>query len=358
MLYVRAIVTKPNGEEYAASDELQLCPSLLHSLFSQVDIYFNNKLITDASDTYPYKAYLETLLNYGTDARNSQLSASMIKGSANATYSLQSKPFEMLGRLHVDICLQSRLLLNRVDVRIRLNPSKSNFCVLTTKAETVTSAPQVTIQHVSLFIKRVRPSLAILSAHTLTLEQGHTAKYPFRRTQIKVCTVSKGESSAHLDALFLGQLPVRMIIGLVQHSAFTGDYKLSPFNFEHFDVNYLSLTADGEEVYGKPLQPDFKNNLFVRSFFTLFTGTGTSFADTGIDINRNSYKNGNTLYAFDMTPDTSANRESHINLIKQGTVRLELKFAKALVEPVSVIAYAEFENMLEIDRNRIVVIDF
>ena len=43
---------------------------------------------------------------------------------------------------------------------------------------------------------------------------------------------------------------------------------------------------------------------------------------------------------------------------KQGSVRLVLKFRQPSNKNVSVIAYAEFENVLEIDRNRNVIYDF
>ena len=50
--------------------------------------------------------------------------------------------------------------------------------------------------------------------------------------------------------------------------------------------------------------------------------------------------------------------DDHFSLAKQGSVRLVLKFAQALADPVTVIAYAEFQNVIEIDRNRNVIYDF
>ena len=44
--------------------------------------------------------------------------------------------------------------------------------------------------------------------------------------------------------------------------------------------------------------------------------------------------------------------------MREGSVRLALKFLAALPNTVTVIAYAEFENIIEIDRNRNVVFDF
>ena len=46
------------------------------------------------------------------------------------------------------------------------------------------------------------------------------------------------------------------------------------------------------------------------------------------------------------------------NWVREGSVRLALKFSVALPNTVTVIAYAEFENVIEIDRNRNVVFDF
>ena len=45
-------------------------------------------------------------------------------------------------------------------------------------------------------------------------------------------------------------------------------------------------------------------------------------------------------------------------MAKQGTVRVEIKFETALPNTVTVVAYAEFENVIEIDRNRNIVYDF
>ena len=68
------------------------------------------------------------------------------------------------------------------------------------------------------------------------------------------------------------------------------------------------------------------------------------------------YPNCYAPYAFDLSPDLAD--EGHFNLAKQGTVRVELKFGIALANTVTVVAYAEFENVIEVDRNRNIVYDF
>ena len=87
-----------------------------------------------------------------------------------------------------------------------------------------------------------------------------------------------------------------------------------------------------------------------------FSGTGKENRDEGNDIAREDDSNGYAPYAFDLSPDRA--EEGHFNLAKQGTVRVELKFWTALENTVTVVAYAEFENDIEIDRNRNIVYDF
>ena len=46
-----------------------------------------------------------------------------------------------------------------------------------------------------------------------------------------------------------------------------------------------------------------------------------------------------------------------MNLVKQGTVGVELKFGTSLANTVTVVAYAEIENVVDIDRNRNIIFD-
>ena len=89
---------------------------------------------------------------------------------------------------------------------------------------------------------------------------------------------------------------------------------------------------------------------------SLFSGTGKQNRDEGNDIAGEDYPNGYAMYAFDLSPDLA--EEGHFHLSKQGTVRVELKFGTALPNTVTVVVYAEFENVIEIDRNRNIVYDF
>ena len=62
------------------------------------------------------------------------------------------------------------------------------------------------------------------------------------------------------------------------------------------------------------------------------------------------------LYAFDLSADLGEG--DHFSLVCQGSVRLALKFAPALDATVIGVAYAEFEDIIEVYGDRNLVFDY
>ena len=123
----------------------------LHSLFSQIDVSLNDVNVSSATTTYPYRAYIETHLNYGTDAKKSRLHAAMHFIDDNLTvsnpipdaYSARNaglkrrhwirtaKPtFNMIFPLPVDVFNQSKYMLNCVTMKVRMTRSKDSFVLM------------------------------------------------------------------------------------------------------------------------------------------------------------------------------------------------------------------------------------
>jgi hypothetical protein len=75
LLNVRAKIIKANGEDLEAASTVGPVNNFLHSLFPQVDVSLNCTLITSSSNTYAYRAYIDTLLSYGNDAKLSPLTS-------------------------------------------------------------------------------------------------------------------------------------------------------------------------------------------------------------------------------------------------------------------------------------------
>ena len=118
----------------------------------------------------------------------------------------------------------------------------------------------------------------------------------------------------------------------------------------------LALQVDAQDQPVKPISSNFDDNVITEAYLSMFTGTRKAFKDKDIDVSREEYAGGYTLFFFDLTPDLG--ESDHYSLLKSDTVRLEITFAEALAHTINVIVYAEFQNMLVIDRNRIVFFDF
>lgn len=59
------------------------------------------------------------------------------------------------------------------------------------------------------------------------------------------------------------------------------------------------------------------------------------------------FSEGCTVYAFSLVPSDLG--EEYINLVRQGSVRLYVKFATNTTETLNWLAYAEFPALIEID---------
>ncbi|GBL65018.1 hypothetical protein AVEN_1362-1 [Araneus ventricosus] len=112
----------------------------------RVDVSLNGRIISSSSNTYPYRAYLETLLNYGEYAKKSLHNCEAFfkddkpyqvdPVSEEACESLKkryqlmtnSRTLDMIGQLHCYLFQQNRLMLNLVDMKIKMIRSKPNFC--------------------------------------------------------------------------------------------------------------------------------------------------------------------------------------------------------------------------------------
>ena len=140
-LLIRAKVIRGVGPDLTADTPVAPVNNWLHSLFSQVDVYLNDTLVTPWSNTYPFRAYVDTVLSYGAEAKNTQLTSQLWYKDTwmpqpsrtlveQRRYIAESRIVEMMGRLHADLFLQDRFLLKCVSVKIWLVRSKYVFSLM------------------------------------------------------------------------------------------------------------------------------------------------------------------------------------------------------------------------------------
>ena len=375
ILVVRAKVTKANGNDLDANEKVGIVNNFLHSLFKQVDVFLKEKQVTQATGTYAYRAYMETLLNYGPAAEESQLTAAMfykdtvgkmdvadptIAVAANANHGLKKRyafnqdsgVIAIAEPLFCDVFKSERLLLS-FDLKVILNRNVNAFCII---SDIDDAAHKVKLTEAYLKVRKVKVSPSVSIAHELALKKG-PAIYPVRRVECKTFIIPAGNPSLRKDNLYNGLVPKTFVFGMVDSAAFNGDYEKNPYNFKTFTTSFIGITVNGEEVPFKPLQLSCADATirYIEAYLSMFSGTGKLFYDTGNNISRDDFKNGYALYAADLTPDMCGSSD-HFNVVQRGNLALNLTTAPTAA--VRLVCYGEFENTIHIDSERNVIYDY
>ena len=113
----------------------------LHSLFSQVDLLMQQKVVNSCS-LYPYKSYLETLIypyepsmgeaemffkDGAMDMESTKVMGQNDGFNRRSIRTAESQEVDMEGSLHLDLCQQDRFIMNGVDFGLRLWHAKDAF---------------------------------------------------------------------------------------------------------------------------------------------------------------------------------------------------------------------------------------
>ena len=173
---------KPNGTDRLDGSEIIIfANNTLHSLFSHVELFLNEKLISSSNNNYHHSAFVETELSTDTTSKdtwarcqgyqyrgdkklNDEIKAKIVaKNTSEGKCSVQ-----LYGAPHFDFLECERLLLPDVTLHLRFYRSP-NLCAMETLTvlnaadvkDLEQNAPTVTIEKASLFVNKIVLSDAV-----------------------------------------------------------------------------------------------------------------------------------------------------------------------------------------------------
>ena len=182
---------------------------------------------------------------------------------------------------------------------------------------------KVSFQEVVFCLRKVQLSPHKFQSIQQILEKT-PALYPINRVEIKTYSVARGLSSLNWENAILGQTPNRVFIAMTENATFTESYIKNPFLFTH---NYLTSIAAYVNVKSTPANPiflNFEKEDFLDGYRSKFTAFGKINRDEGIGIARNEYKDGFSLFGFDLSPALCV--REHQEFKRSGNLRLSLQF--------------------------------
>lgn len=361
LLYVKLKITNGDNVSVTSNNNVGLINLPLKTLWSQVDFTLQQQILTSSVSTnYAYKSILDAILKKDLSNQSSALeSEGYFKDSANGIddadamqgrntglfyrYQLtkDGQIVEFMGGLSLDLMddTQRRLLINGIQLGIKLWPNKKEFCLLSTDEN---ADYKVHIVDAKLKLKHIKLTPGAFIGHQEAISKSD-ALYPFYRSDLKTFNIPAGQYSFSADDLYLGAVPSHLIVTLQTSEGFNGSYKKNPFNFQSFDCGYIGFFVNGQSTPSSPLTPNFSSKNYLESYFSLCSNSKV------VNVSREDYPKGYCIYVFNLE---SCDKEDMFPLLRKGHTRIELKFNTPLTETVTLLLYAKFPSCLSIDAAR------
>ena len=137
--------------------------------------------------------------------------------------------FDFCIPLHVDFLHTARAIPPGIQMKMKLTRSKDAFSILSGDGEQFS----IKIESLTLFVYRMQASEKFLQQQDKIFSK-QNALYPITRSRVKKFTIPSGLSSINTPNIVNGALPRQIVLGFVLADAVNGNYKLNPFNFQHF----------------------------------------------------------------------------------------------------------------------------
>src|SRR5437773_112875 len=188
-------------------------------------------------------------------------------------------------------------------------------------------AYKINMEKMCLYLRQVTVSPQVMLGHAKGL-QHHNIIIPFNAHKVFTKMIVAGVLSDVSINFLEGIYPKLVIVGLVDHAAYTGTYNKSPYNFQHFNVSECALTSNGQSIPSTPYRPNFDKKMYAKEYFNMFqqlSRCGMFADDNGITLE--DWADGKTLFTFNLAPDLAVT--GHAQAVRYTNINIELSFAKA-----------------------------
>ena len=358
-----------------------------HSIFRDMTLSMNGVLMTEQSNTYHYRAYLETLLNYnreegatklapqgwvnqlnvaeeiGATAANSDVPvAANWSGNADLrtlTSKLLSENWHtFIVRPHLPPLKTGKLLVPNVqmDFELFLNPN-TVYLMGTPNKGTLVAKKFPAIHNddikVTLLMRKVTLNASVYVRLQKQRQLGKKiVRYPVVRSEIRTFSFDGRTTQWEQDNVFVGRFPDRAIVGLLHSNAFYGDLERNPYAFQKFRFTQVRQSLNGEEYPYRTLQltgtEAYEDMLGYDRLVQAMGAYNENKIPMLLPSDWGQGKNC-TLFLFNNVPSGKADDPQYRNPRQSGNVRLVSDFAAAVNHNITVLLWSEYENVYEIN---------
>ena len=159
--------------------------------------------------------------------------------------------------LNIDFFQTPVFLCPGINLKLKLVKNKDEFFLLSDG-----SKANIRIDDLSLRFRVVETSKCVLEDVTKVNVVKGNAYYPYYISKIITNLITQGIQSYICHAAIRGKLPKQIIVGFVDHSAYSFAFNENLFVFENFDINGLGLRINGVSFPSTPYKVDFTNGKY------------------------------------------------------------------------------------------------
>lgn len=365
-LYVRARILDAAGGDMVADDEGLVAYSdvPLAALFTRIDVRIDGVPMPDLSNAYSnYKGYFDTMLSYSqsTMERNMITSGALADtpGGYNNFYTAnranlttnagfarrsnavgRSNRFEFMAPIYSDFFQIGKYFPPGMKITVRLTRSPHTFAICSSARVAGVQNPPLKefkfhIDNIMLYIRHVQMNDSVLAYHQKLLGSGKTLCLPYKKTDIKVFTYSPGMEKIS-TVISTGTMPYHLMVGFIRSRNFYGALDRNPWYFENLGLDDMQMSVNEILEPTTPYRPNFTDNLYIREYREFLDNMGISHTNNSNVMTPLRYKDGLTLWAWDLTPDQC--NGYHIHPRKTGTMKIEAHFQNAFTESITMLA--------------------
>ena len=327
--------------------------NLGHSWISQIEVYLNDKQVVDLSTpSYAYKAFIENFLSFSQDKKKYDLRNQLYFDDGDTDFSeyklgvdntLKKRRALLHGDdenkgvftvpLNIDLFQSPVFLCPGVNIKIKILKNKDDFFLLSDGLKA-----KFKIKNLSLRFRLVETAKKISDEITKVNLGNANAFYPYYMTKIRTNLITQGIQSYIWPAAIRGKLPKQIILGFIDHTAYSGNFKNNPFAFENFDINGLCLRINGVSYPSKPYQLDFGEGNYSMLYDDLIRNIGIAHQNESVGISMHTYVHHKLLWVFDLTPDNCNRRELHVD--HHGDIDVEVSFKTPTAKTITLMVYS------------------
>ena len=356
---------KSDGNNVADADKLWVANNLAHTIIKQIDLSLNGTLISPQSDTYHYKAFLETLLNYtreegetvlkhqgwfnaldfppewtanntdSTTPHNNYRDLPSNHKAALAPSKTETAAYRggarrsLVFQPHLEAFHTGHILVPGVKIKMKFHFNSPNLFLNGVGLAGRLLEADIQIQF-HLCQLRLNPSV-----YKSISEKRHNnrdlAKYPTVRSEIRTFNMVGTLTRFDIPNLFQNRILDRMIVGLLDSRAFNGAVTREPFCFQKFGLRSIRQMVRGEEYPYETLELNHNDGVRdVLGYFRFLQASGSWLKKRSSMVKQSEWGQGSgcTLFMFDNVANGRADART-LNPKQSGDLQLVLEFGAA-----------------------------